>query len=402
MGASPQTPLNTFSVKVYKKKHISIFLFSILEMDFDTIIKEIKCERKQIIYIGVGTYAGLKEEDGSLLQKNYHQYPPFLQSLKNSQADTSLSILLIDPMQENPPYMVEDKGLVPKYKGLVLNYILPNNITNNLTDDIYTSPDHSLTVYTLRENVYTDPYQKYNDNYLNITEHLRDLNNYAIENNVLFIYHDFTGRNNRFLAEYFDEEIKAHLDHIIYGLGLREDFGCYFDLTDLSSYHPVYQTDQGALKLFNVYDYIVNDKINLMFNTPMLENTSTNTDIVNTHMQRLLVIVTQELNNIVLQALRVVFRLITGEDVKEFDKGATEYKYLSPEKRAICLNFCREKNYCDLYDFLLTEFGKKLDVVAYINKLDITGREILESITMGDDPFKWYDNVKNFLPITTF
>ena len=351
-------------------------------MDLAAIIAEIKSERKQIIYIGVGTYAGLKEADGSLLQKNYHQYPPFLQGLKNSHADASISILLIDPCQEDPPYMVEDKGLVPKC-------IVPK--------DIYTSPDHSLTLYTLRKNVYTDPYQKYDDNYLNITQHLRDLNDYAMTNHVLFMYHDFTGRNNRLLAEFFDEDIKAHLDHIIYGLGLREDLGCYFDLTDLCSQYPVYQTDQGIFKIFNVYHYIVNDQLNGMCNTPMLEATTTNTAIVNAHMQRLLLIVKQDLHNIVLQALRVVFRLITGEEVKEFDKEATEYKYFSLEKRTRCLNFCREKNYCDLYNFLLTEFGKKLDVVACIKKLDMTGREILEFITMGDDPFRWYDNVKHFL-----
>jgi hypothetical protein len=368
-------------------------------MDLSAIIAEIKSEQKNIIYIGVGTYAGLKETDGSLLLKNYHQYPPFLQDLKNSHADASISILLIDPCQENPPYMVEDKGLVPecivpKFKGLVPKCIVPNN---NFTADIYTSPDHSLTVYTLRQNVYTDPYQKYDDNYLNITQHLRDLNDYAMTNNVLFMYHDFTGRNNRLLAEFFDEDIKAHLDHIIYGLGLREDVGCYFDLTDLCSQYPVYQTDQGIFKIFNVYHYIVNDQLNGMCNTPMLEHTTTNTAIVNAHMQRLLLIVKQDLHNIVLQALLVVFRLITGEEVKEFDKEATEYKYFSLEKRTRCLNFCREKNYCDLYNFLLTEFGKKLDVVACIKKLDMTGREILEFITMGDDPFRWYDNVKHFL-----
>ena len=358
-------------------------------MDLAAIIAEIKSEKKQIIYLGVGTYAGLKEADGSLLPKNYHQYPPFLQSLKNSHADASISILLIDPCQEDPPYMVEDKGLVPKYKGLVPKCIVPK--------DIYTSPDHSLTLYTLRQNVYTDPYQKYDDNYLNITLYLRDLNDYAMTNHVLFMYHDFTGRNNRLLAEFFDEDIKAHLDHIIYGLGLREDLGCYFDLTDLCSQYPVYQTDQGIFKIFNVYHYIVNDQLNGMCNTPMHQHTTTNTAIVNAHMQRLLLIVKQDLHNIVLQALRVVFRLITGEEVKEFDKEATEYKYFSLEKRTRCLNFCREKNYCDLYNFLLTEFGKKLDVVACIKKLDMTGREILEFITMGDDPFRWYDNVKHFL-----
>jgi hypothetical protein len=364
-------------------------------MDLSAIVEAIKSERKNIIYLGVGTYAGLKEADGSLLPKNYHQYPPFLQSLKNSHADASLSILLIDPCQENPPYMVEDKGLVPKYKGLVPQDkgLVPQD-KGLVPDDIYTSPDQSLTLYTLRQTVYTDPYEKNNDDYLNITAHLRDLNNYAIANNVLFIYHDFTGRNNRLLAEYFDAEIKTHLDHIIYGLSLREEVGCYFDLTRLSSYHPVYRTAQGALKVFNVYDYIVNDKLNVMCSTPMLE---TNTAMVNAHMQRLLLIVKQDLHNIVLQALRVVFRLITGEEVKAFDKDATEYTYFSPEKRDRCLNFCREKNYGDLYDFLLTEFGKKLDVVAYIQKLDMTGREILEFITLGDDPYKWYDNVKHFL-----
>lgn len=353
-------------------------------MELDEIIENIKSERKNIIYLGVGTYAGLKEADGSLLPKNYHQYPPFLQNLKNSHTNVSLSVLLIDPLQENPPYMVRDKGLVPKERD--------NNFIDNFSSDVYTSPDQTLSLYTFRKDVYTEPYQNRNDTYVNITAHLRDLNTYAMTNEVLFIYHDFTGRNNQLLAEFFDEDIKAHLDHIIYGLGLREDLGCYFDLTDLSSYHPVYRTPQGSLKLFNVYDYIVNDKINLMFNRHMLSNTDT--DIVNNHMQKLLKLVIYELNNTILYALRVVFRLITGEEVKEFD---TEYTYFSHEKRSICLNFCREKNYCDLYNFLLTEFGKKLDVVAYIKKLDMTGREILEFITMDDDPFKWYNNIKHFL-----
>jgi len=402
-------------------------------MELDTILEHIKRERKNIIYVGIGTYAGLKEPDGTLLLKNYHQYPPFLQNLKNSYADVSLSILLIDPCQENPPYLVEDKGLVPKDKGLVPKDkglvpkdkglvpkdkglvpkdkglvpkdkglvpkdkgLVPKDKdkdNDHNMSDIYTSPDQSLTLYTLRQNVYTDPYRKYNDDYINITEHLRALNNYAIANNVLFIYHDFTGRSNRLLAEFFDAEIKQHLDHIIYGLGLREDMGCYFDLTDLCAYHPVYRTAQGALKLFNVYDYIVNEKLQLMFES----KDQFDTDIVNNHLQRLLLIIKQELNNVALQALRIVFRLITGEDVKEFDHYAMEYNYFPLDKRNICLNYCREKNFCDLYDFLLTEFGKKLEVVAYIKKLDMTGREILEFITMGDDPFKWYDNVKHFV-----
>ena len=359
-------------------------------MDLSAIIEQIKLERKQIIYVGIGTAAGYREPDNSLALKNYHQYPPFLQSLKNSQADVSLSILLIDPCQEQPPYMVQDKGLVKA-------------IADNNT--VYTSQDQTLTLYTLRKDVFTDPYTNVNNNninFINMTSHLRDLNNYAIMHNVLLIYHDFTGRNNRILAEYFDEEIKEHLDHIIYGLGLREDFGCYFDLTDLFSYHPFYRTEQGAFKLFNVYYYIVNDKLNIMQAkaNEMLtinNNNNNNNTIINKHLEQLLILVKHELNNVCLQALRVVFRLITGEEIKDFDKHATEYKYFSLNKRNICLNFCREQNYGDLYDYLLTEFGKKLDIVSYIKGLEISGREMLEFITLGDDPFKWYDNVKHFL-----
>ena len=352
-------------------------------MDFTAIIKHIQTEKKQIIYIGIGTAAGLREPDGALLPKNYHQYPPFIQDLKNSGPTISLAVLLIDPNQENPPYMVEDKGLVPKDT--------PHN--NNNYTDIYTSPDETLTLYTLRANVYADVFQRYDDTYINITDHLRVLNAYAMANNVLFICHDFTGRRNQLLAEYFDDELRDHLDHIVYGLGLREDFGCYFDLTDPCSYHPYYRTGVGAIKLFNAYYYIVNDKLSMMRSDTMRSDSM----LINKHIEKLLTLVKQELHNVVLQALRVVFRLIVGEAVKEFDKDATDYRYFSPDKRARCLQLYNERNYGDLYDYLLTAFGKKLDIVSTVKGLDMTGREILEFITMGDDPFKWYDNVKEFL-----
>ena len=352
-------------------------------MELHAIIEEIKKERNHIVYIGVGTLAGLKEADGSLLPKNYHQYPPFIQNLKNSYADMSLSILLIDPYQECPPYIVQDKGLV-------LKEILDNNFIDNSSNDVYSLPDQSITVYTFRQDVYTDPYQTYNNNYLNITTHLRDLNAYAIANDVLFIYHDFTGRNNRLLAEFFDEEIKEHLDHIIYGLGLREDVGCYFDLTDMCSQHPFYRTPQGTLRLFNVYNYIINDKLSLMLNTSMFNNT----DIVNSHTKKLLLLIKQELNNSILQTLRTVFRMFIGEEVNGFD---IDRNYISCEKYSYYVNLYRDKKYSELYNVLLTDYGKKLDVVACINNLDLTGREILEFITLGDDPFKWHDNVTHFL-----
>jgi hypothetical protein len=357
-------------------------------MELSNIILDIKNNyngiKKQVIYLGVGTAAGYREPDGTLLEKNYHQYPPFLQNLKNSIQDVHMSIILIDPYQEDPPYMVKDKGLSIKDKGLICN------INNNT----FISLDQSLIVYTWREDVRTEPYEDVRG--IDITSHLRELNKYAIDSGCIFIYHNFTGRNNRILAEFFDEELKDHLDHIIYGLGLREDFGCYFDLTDLCSYHPFYIDSHNHIKLFNVYDYIINGKLNFL-KSDIAQKFNNDNNVFNSHMEKMLHIVKHELNNVALQSLRVVFRLITGEEIKPFDDNAQNFNCFDSIKRNICLNFITDKNYTGLYDLLLTEFGKKLDIVAIFKGLDLTGREILEFITLGDDPFDWYNNVKHFL-----
>jgi hypothetical protein len=367
-------------------------------MELSKIIQDIKENYnikhgsiKQVIYLGVGTAAGCRETDGSLAQKNYHQFPPFLQSLKNLVKDMHISIILIDPCQEDPPYVVKDKGLSVKDKELD-NKGLHIDINNNT----FISQDKSFTVYTWREDVYTEPYQ--NIKGIDITSYLRELNQFAIDSGSLFVYHNFTGRNNRFLAEFFDEELKDHLDHIIYGLGLREDLGCYFDLTDVCSYHPFYIDTNNHIKLFNIYYYIINEKLDILKSDIHTKfNNNTFHSIFNSHMEQMLLIVKHELNNVTLQALRTVFLLITGEEAQQFDTDVTNFICFNYEKRNKFINLITNKNYTELYDFLLNEFGRKLDIVALFKGLDISGREILEFITLGDDPFDWYNNVKHFL-----
>lgn len=373
-------------------------------MDLSAIIADIKQNRENInnnnnnnnsphlIYIGVGTYAGLRETDGTLADKNYHQYPPFLQHLKNSIPDLHLSIILIDPYQENPPYMVQDKGLELKEFVIDDNVILPNFSQN--FSDIYCSQDKSLTLYTLRHHVYTDPFKNYHDDGINITTHLREINNYAIEKDIPFIYHDFTGRDNRVLAEFFDEELKQHLDHIIYGLGLREDFGCYFDLTSPCSYYPYIINPNGKIRFFNIYYYFFNEKLNCM-NQDIINKY--NMHIINDHLERTLKIVNYELTNTMMQAMRFAFRLVRGQEIKDHDLIISEFNFMLGNKRSICLSLLNDKKHHDLYEYLLNEFGKKLDIIAFIKKMDITGKEMLSFIILDDDPFKWYNNVKHFL-----
>jgi len=424
-------------------------------MELSKIIQDIKENyngiKKHAIYIGVGTAAGYREPDGSLAPKNYHQFPPFLQSLKNTLQDLHLSIILIDPYQEDPPYVVKDKGLSVKDIGLSVKDRELDNIGLSVKDiglsvkdreldniglsvkdiglsvkdreldniglsvkdkglsvkdreldnkeldinnnNTFLSSNQSLTVYTWRENVYTEPYQ--NVQGIDITSHLRDLNKFAIDSGSLLIYHNFTGKDNRYLAEFFDEELKDHLDHIIYGLGLREDFGCYFDLTDLCSYHPFYIDTNNHIKLFNIYYYIMNEKLYLLRNDINSKfKFKFNDSIFTAHMERILNVVKHELNNVTLQVLRSVFRLIIGEESQQIDPNLIFFDY---EKRNKCVDLITNKSYSELYDFLLTEFGKKLDIVSVFKGLEVSGREMLEFITLGDNPFDWYNNVKHFL-----
>jgi hypothetical protein len=384
-------------------------------MTLANIFKTIKeqtslhADKPNIIYIGVGTYAGLRESDGSLANKNYHQYPPFLQNLKNKIPDLRLSILLIDPIQENPPYMVADKGL------LLCN------------DNVYSSKDQSLMVYVARERVQAQAKQteqvqaqqvqaqqvqaqavqaQTQIDSINIIPLLRDLNNHVINQDIALIYHDFSGKDNRILAEYFDDELKEHLNHVIYGLGLREDFACYFDLTDPCSSHPFGLTCEGKLRFFNIYYYIVNEKMDSMFytdkdteNSIIIDryiNYNDNKDTIDKHFINMLLIIKKQITNTTLQVLRVVFRLVMGEDIKDFDSGVIEFGFLQGAMREKCVELAREGKYCDLYNLLLNYYGKKLDIVSAVKGLDITGREMLEFITLGDDPFKWYNNVREF------
>jgi hypothetical protein len=363
-----------------------------------TIKQNINEERKNIIYMGIGTAAGYREPDGSLADKHYHQYPPFLQNLKNSIPDVDMHIILIDPYQENPPYMVADKGLQQM-----------NNGQQHI--NIYCSPDNTLFLYVLRENIYTDAEINNKEEYINITPELKELNQYAIENDAVFIYHNFTGIDNSMLAELFDKELGEHLEHIIYGLGLREDFGCYFDLSEQCAYHPHYIDEWGNIKLFNMYYYMVNEKLNSLHtdiwnkyiwnndnnnDNDNNNNNDNNNDIFKAHMDKMLHIIKHELNNVILQKLRTVFRLITGEE-KMNELISLQLMGSRHRHHKIHDLYIKNEQYTELYDSLLTEYGKKLDIVAFCNNMDITGRDILEIIILDDKPFNWYNNVKHFL-----
>ena len=80
--------------------------------DFKNEIISVPSENPVFIYIGVGTAAGMLNAQGILPQEHYHQFPPFLQNLRNEIKNVHLFLLLIDPQQENPPYLTRDFPVV--------------------------------------------------------------------------------------------------------------------------------------------------------------------------------------------------------------------------------------------------------------------------------------------------
>lgn len=375
-------------------------------MLFDTIINSIineieiiPLENPVFIYTCVGGAAGLIDDNGILQPENYHQYPPFLQNLKNTIPNLHMFIILIDPHQESPPYMVNDKILLD-IKKIFEN---KNEIDNNSDVNYYTNNDNTLTVYTMHKDVYTDPYESKNG-YINITEQLRKLNLFAIENNITTLYHDFTGRKNSLLAEYFDSTLYDHLDHIIYSLSAREDHGCIFDLSQISSYFPfridsqsfINRNKRVIIRLFNIFRFTTMDTITEKIEIETMNYPPYMRIMIEKQKEQVITTIKDELRNDIFSNLRIILRLVKEEEKYEEIKHVYFFNNLPEYEKNKALSLYHEKKFNNLIDFLINYYGKKIDLVVKIKELDISGPEILQFIINGTNPYDWYKSLENF------
>ena len=382
----------------------------------NSIINDIKFKSQTIpkeypifIYIGIGTYAGLRNENGILELQNYHQYPPFLQELKNIIPNLQLFIILIDKLQEDPPYMVGDKHLEVYNKQKIIDNNIININNNNAKEyDTYINYDNSLTLYCWRQYVHSEPYNTNLDS-IDITQQLREINNFCIREQVTLLYHDFSGRDNKLIADYFDNEIKGHLNHIIYGLSARQDHGCYFNLHDISAYMPYRLVRNNSLErrrsggtldsleFFNIYYFIVNNKLCEIDEAAKLFPPYMHC-MINNQKNQVIQQVKDLLKNKMLTILRASKRLINGSDPHDDYNAKVMLDYIwCPKERTKCELIYNEKKYNDLFDELIDFFAKELDKIVQINKLDISGKEILLFITQNEKHYEWYDTIKQFL-----
>ena len=252
-----------------------------------------------------------------------------------------------------------------------------------------------MAVY--RKSVYTDAYL---ENGENITTQLRRLNKYAIQNNITTLYHDFSGRDNKLLAELFDLELGEDLDHIIYGMSARENHGCYFDLTELTSFFP-YRITRDAnkrplIRLFNIYKYITLDYISEKLDLQYTLYPQAMRSMIDAQKEQVIIRVKNEFKNSNFSILRVIKRLITGIDTYEEITNMYWLESLPPRIKNKSLDLYHKKDFIHLFSFLLDYFAKSVELVLKIKNIDLTGREILNIVTDDTKIYDWYKNLSQF------
>jgi hypothetical protein len=388
--------------------------FSNRKMTFFNEIKntilEIPSEFPVFFYLGVGTAAWMREADGSLAMANYHQYPPFVQNLHNNFPTLRVILGLIDPSQENPPYVVKAKQLSPKSPP-----------------DQYTNQAGTLQVHVWRKSVYTEAdvetHENPSANTVNITEELRQLNAFIIQQRVSFLYHDFTGRLVRLVAEYFDSELREHLDHVIYGMSARTDHGCYFDLTQENAFFPlrlegnlaprnaphllarapyIENNARPLIKMFNYYKFIVTRTLPEVQMEIQQYPPEMVAHLISCQKNEIIDEFRTRFKNINLGVLRQVRFVMLHPDDEKADELQNQHTYLflniiPKRQRAPFLEILQAKEYKTLYEILFDYVAGQLNIYTQLKGLDITGTEMLNFITVDADPYKWYNNVKNFM-----
>jgi hypothetical protein len=331
-------------------------------------ISKVPPECPVFIYIGIGTMAGLRETDGTLAQANYHQFPPFLQDLRNRYPTLHLFIVLIDPMQENPPYLLRDF-----------------NVSN-------------VEVFVYRENVNMLPFPPNNID-IDITDNLRDLNEFAVNNNASLLYHDFTGRRTASVAEFFDSELdNSLLDQIVYGMSSREDHGCYFDLTQTNAYYAVRldtnNNRRPIIKMFNYYKFITN---NSFYKLTEEMNKYDNEVVIEWQKNQIINDISTQFKNIYIAMLRQLRKIMLNPEDPDIDPNLYLYNNFSDSQRYMFLDMWHTKEYDLLWEILYNYCADKLHVYTTLMNMNMTGEQLLNIFTENPDPYKWYTTVKMYM-----
>ncbi len=207
---------------------------------------------QNLIFISVGSAANMemKKED-TLHQKDMHQYPPYIQNIKQMFPMLPIHLILIDPWLTTPSYIVKNLEKEDKRYDIDVEF-----------DNIYHF-ENSTNVYEFKD--YVTYKGMSNDNKeFDITNMLEELNDFCITNNHILLFHDFSGRNTWKLAYYFDKKLNQCDSSIIYDITLRMEGTCSIDLTNPTFSLPLFFDDE-KISIFNPYK-LTNQDLFLMLN----------------------------------------------------------------------------------------------------------------------------------------
>jgi len=333
-----------------------------------------------IIYVGVGAAAGMFNSNGLIDEQNYHEYPPFLQKIQEQINSAHIHIVLIDPILGNPPYSINDHS-----KGL--HYI--QNDTNFYTAKSNT--ENIFHVYCIRESVYIDG-QYYHDGFINITQDLYHLNDMCMQESILMIYNDYTGRENKYVAEFYDDQINGYLDHIIYGIGARKEFGCYIDLLSIESQFAFKITERNRrmIKVLNIFNYLLGGYTIYNINSIIQEYDIENVDKISSQISCVIDQYISEFKNKSLYILKSIHRLIHLNDLTQIEFIILNINHKHRSRVELMI---KNHSYQELQTYMKNIFARELDIICKLKDNGLTGHDLITFITQSEDPLQWYNQL---------
>jgi hypothetical protein len=379
-----------------------------------------KNEKKVTIYIGIGTQIHMSTRDditGYLtLDPMYdHQYPICLKTLKNLCPHDPLYIYLMDPMLNVIPYIVENKYGDGLEDGWVLDNFKGIQLYHNMEMNIH--------VYCIKKYVIY-PYDKiingsdYIINYepIDLNNFFDQLNEMAITNNWFVVAHDFSGKNIGKMAYYYDDILKDHLNHIVYGIGCRDDDdGCYIDLVQPKCQF-IYEINEDRITVFNPFNYNNLTELYDVYEAYNICNTYYDCDdkiiddniliIHNMHMniiKQQIQYYIKSISKLISDDIMTVLRRIANLDLeKDFDINMID-------KISLCVYSKTQLNIIEL----IKEKKYKLIISSLIEILKLNLEKILcykynkntksiidiaiDSMLYNKDPYQWHMNINRLL-----
>ena len=358
------------------------------------------------IYVGIGTYAGLtKEVDGVriLEDANYHQFPPVLQKLYSDNKHIHFFCIYIDPALENPVFITQDIILRQK--------LFDNNLWKKDPDE-FSYQNNRINIYPFRHSIkIKNTKYNYDNDFFDITNHMERLHKISIENNMLFVYHDFSGNDNiKYIEEYFMDSISNHLDHIIYGFGNGYISGCYYDFKKPETFFA-YLSDKHNIReiikifsiqqIINTYNMLDNNKKYDMSFMQYMNN------IISVFPEDMIDIILSQIKsytdnfvytfkNYIFTLLREIYDIqlkINNSIEIDLDENFYVFNVIGIEYKMKMIDMCKLRDnriFEKTKEIISTKYKIELELICS-QKNHLKSNEILDIITDNNDKYKWYD-----------